>query len=1149
MRQQYEQESLLGGLFNEKDNKMGMRLERMEIYNWGAYDGYSAIPLARYSALISGDSGSGKSTILDAMVTLLRPPKITYNRAAEQSSNRDRSLAKYVLGQYAIHQNQAGREENARLRDYDGTRSIILAVFSDTFGNVVTLAQVFYFRGTELQTIFITSESRLSILRDFDGCPEIQDLRKKLRMNTDTRIYPKRKNYCDALCKYLGIRQESALSLWQNAAFMKSIGDIDSFIKDNMLESEDMMDAAGRVYHTFAELTEMKKTIRNLLNKQKLLEEVVDKGEHFAEAEKNREETSRRMGLVRAWQHICEAEDAREARGRAVSRLKDNKREQESVGNEAKATEDALRQVEQELRDKGADSIEQIERQIHTLDRKIAERETARETFDAAVSVLGVSAPQSERDFRQFRENLPARRTQLEEEKTSLADASHPLFEARKAKREELKKTRDDIRELERHPSNIDAEYRKMRNAICNALNLTETRLPFAGELMEFREDASAWRGAAERLLHNLSITLIVDESLYEKVSTYVNQHTFRNRLVYYRVKPSSLVMTAEKTDNQKHVYDLLHLKEDSLYAQWLSDILHTRYNHVCTESLDEFRKEGFALTKTGQIRSGNRHEKFDRLAIDDPNAYSIGFHGSERLLRNKQRAAVLEEEVADAEDAYKNCMDQQKENEERIRAVITLSDRRYNSYEQIDVHTLREERERQYRELKQIREEKGEAIRVLDAKRKRLLEQQGVLEDRLHQLSRTSGQLEERIHGLEEQVQRGEEAKSISIAQNVAPEVLLDYMEEVFRYSNNPKKNIISLSDPKRWEAKADIVSEELKTRFKRYSDSSGGLKNAFENKASAFISQYPEHASLLGTDVASRGSFRALLDEMREEGRMKLVRERATDLQDSPFRLASDAIASLIAKITDYRDRCREKMEILNDTIGSFPFRDTNHYIRIQFQDPNDPAISDFYRQCQDLSATLLRYRTQGDEEALGEEEMDRRLREKEKFIERFRMGSEADVRYIRRMTDARNWLRFSCIIVNRRTGEKEVIHGSGPKSGGELEILAYTVLAAGLKYSFNLSDDAEVHARSFRLLFVDEAFLKSSKDIQDTVLNLFRSLHLQAIMITPSSDVSTYQSAVDRFVRTTSDKDSHISQLVTYHIIKGSNEMHLIEEEEDT
>ena len=86
MRQQYEQESLLGGLFNEKDNKMGMRLERMEIYNWGAYDGYSAIPLARYSALISGDSGSGKSTILDAMVTLLRPPKITYNRAAEQSS-------------------------------------------------------------------------------------------------------------------------------------------------------------------------------------------------------------------------------------------------------------------------------------------------------------------------------------------------------------------------------------------------------------------------------------------------------------------------------------------------------------------------------------------------------------------------------------------------------------------------------------------------------------------------------------------------------------------------------------------------------------------------------------------------------------------------------------------------------------------------------------------------------------------------------------------------------------------------------------------------------------------------------------------------------------------------------------------------------
>lgn len=1148
MRQQYEQESLLGGLFNETDNKMGMRLERMELYNWGAYDGYCPIPLARYSALISGDSGSGKSTILDAMLTLLRPPRITYNRAAEQSDSRERSLAKYVLGQYAIHQDEDGREENARLRDYEGTRSIILAVFSDTFGNVVTLAQVFYFRGTDLQTIFITSESRLSILRNFDGYPEIQDLRKGIRMNPDTRIHQKVSEYRLALCRHLGIRQESALSLWQNAAFMKSIGDIDTFIKENMLDaSDDMLDAAGRVYHTFTELIEMKKTIRNLLQKQKLLEEVVDKGESFTEAERNKKETGRRMGLVRAWQHIREAVDAEELHDKEALRLADNKQEQESVRNASKETEDALAQVEQELRDKGADSIERLERRIHELDRKISVCEVARESFDRAASALGVSAPQSEREFRLFREGLPARQSQLKQEKVSLAEASHPLFDARKTKEEELKQVQDDIRELERHPSNIAPEYRKMRSAICSALNLTETSLPFAGELMEFRKDASSWRGAAERLLHNLSLSLVVDESLYDKVSAYVDRHAFQNRFVYYRVRPAHLVMTPEEPDTRKHVYDLLHLKEDSPYAQWLSDMLHRRYNHICAESLDEFRKERFALTKAGQIRNDNRHEKFDKFAIDDPRAYLIGFHGSERLIRNRQREAALKGELADAEDAYKKCLDQQQENETRIHAVLTLSDRRYNSYEQIDVHTLREEREQQRLDLKQIREEKGEAIRVLDAKRKRLQEKRSFLDDKMRQLVKAAGQLDERIKSLKEQMRRGEEAKAVSRGQNVSPEVLLDYMNQIFELSNSPRKKTIRPSDPKRWEAEADIISGELKTLFEKYSDSSGGYKSSFSRKAKEFIEQYPQDANLLGTDVASIGSFRNRLEEIRRDGAMKLVRERASDLQDSPFRLASDAIASLIAKITDYRDRCREKMEILNGTIGSFPFRDTDHYIKIQFQKPNDPAIDDFYQQCQDLSATLLRYRTQGDEEALGEEEMNQKLKEKESFIERFRMGSDSDARYIRRMTDARNWLRFSCIIVNRNTGEKEVIHGSGPKSGGEREILAYTVLAAGLKYTFNLSDDDEAHARSFRLLFVDEAFLKSSYDIQDTVLSLFDSLHLQAIMITPSSNISTYERVVDRNIRTTCDKDRHISQLVTYHILKDQGKMQLVEDEE--
>ena len=68
-----------------KDVKMGFRLVRLEVYNWGTFDGKIwAMDLDGETSLLTGDVGSGKSTLVDALITLLVPPKkVTYNKAAE----------------------------------------------------------------------------------------------------------------------------------------------------------------------------------------------------------------------------------------------------------------------------------------------------------------------------------------------------------------------------------------------------------------------------------------------------------------------------------------------------------------------------------------------------------------------------------------------------------------------------------------------------------------------------------------------------------------------------------------------------------------------------------------------------------------------------------------------------------------------------------------------------------------------------------------------------------------------------------------------------------------------------------------------------------------------------------------------------------
>ena len=125
---------------------LGFRLQRLEVYNWGTFDRKVwSLDLQGDTSLLTGDVGSGKSTLVDAIITLLVPPrKVTYNKAADASA-KERSLASYVRGYYGQKRTENGGGRPEALRDKD-QYSVVLGVFSDrNFGRTVTLAQVFWF--------------------------------------------------------------------------------------------------------------------------------------------------------------------------------------------------------------------------------------------------------------------------------------------------------------------------------------------------------------------------------------------------------------------------------------------------------------------------------------------------------------------------------------------------------------------------------------------------------------------------------------------------------------------------------------------------------------------------------------------------------------------------------------------------------------------------------------------------------------------------------------------------------------------------------------------------------------------------------------------------------------------------------------------
>lgn len=87
--------------FVADDTRVGFRLQRLEVLNWGTFDKRVwRYELDGRNGLLTGDIGSGKSTLVDAITTLLVPAhRVAYNKAAGADS-RERSLRSYMLGHY-----------------------------------------------------------------------------------------------------------------------------------------------------------------------------------------------------------------------------------------------------------------------------------------------------------------------------------------------------------------------------------------------------------------------------------------------------------------------------------------------------------------------------------------------------------------------------------------------------------------------------------------------------------------------------------------------------------------------------------------------------------------------------------------------------------------------------------------------------------------------------------------------------------------------------------------------------------------------------------------------------------------------------------------------------------------------------------------
>ena len=158
------------GIISDREIYPGQwRLSRIEVYNWGTFNGHHAIPISRMGTLLTGESGSGKSTLLDAVTTVLTPPRKRHlNAAARSGSERgeDRTIASYVRGAWGNRTSDSGEVTSAFLRPRGAAWSGILLRFEngDASRRPVSLAALFHMKANATSPNDVSS--LFGVLRD-----------------------------------------------------------------------------------------------------------------------------------------------------------------------------------------------------------------------------------------------------------------------------------------------------------------------------------------------------------------------------------------------------------------------------------------------------------------------------------------------------------------------------------------------------------------------------------------------------------------------------------------------------------------------------------------------------------------------------------------------------------------------------------------------------------------------------------------------------------------------------------------------------------------------------------------------------------------------------------------------------------------------
>lgn len=1041
-------------------------LTAMELYNWGSYDGFHQTPIDPAGTSLVGTTGSGKTTFIDAFMTLIcANPR--YNLASTGGVESDRDLVSYVRGASGPGESKSPKHPSARP---GRTISGICATLRRG-DEMVRLAALFSFEGTssaatEMEKCWILTQNPEQTLEAWLVAYHDEGKRGLGRIEKNVQnfwLHGTRKEYL-ARVRALFQVGDNAFSLLNRAAGIKQLTDIDSIFRELVLDDRSAFGRAAEVVKSFEDLSEIHQELEIARAQQKSLKPIAECWEAF----KKQSDSLQELKAVETIAPVWFAEQSHQLWLAEKRRLDIATEESALLLQQLGDQRDEWKQQcdihLQTYLQKGGASIDQLRKRVEEWEAVREVRANYSAQYQHLVRKLGLP---EEISF----DSLTLNKAQAVKQCVALADVMKEqrsqTFQrgiVESEVRAQLLTLHQEIDEIRRRPgSNIPGEYHQFRSQLAAHLDVNEVELPFVAELVQVKPDDQAWRGAIERAIggHRLRVLVSPDRAraALQWINSRHNHLHVRILETYLDVEPRSFFQDgyARKLEFKAHPY-----------RKAVEALIADNDRH-CVADPDALLSIPHAMTKEG-LMSGKSHfyEKRDQKLLSAD--WVTGFDNRDRLAYLGKQVASVDLKLVAAVDAVRAAQDRLGSLEEANSAYLSIRDVEFTLIDLPGANNQLIDLQGQLDYLTRPETDVALAKKLLDE----AIAKRDSIED-AHIHAKVAYALSE----------KGRDSAAVMVEKTFSrAELGMTGVERSAAAKYLPRLDTSELQDLNDIERES---YETLSRRISKNNDQLVELQSDLVRKMSDAKSRDTGALADVGRDLADVPAYIERLRVLTEEALPEKVDRFLTYLN----RSSDDGVTQLLSYIDQEVILIEERIDELNSTLRRVEFQ-SGKYLRLV----TSKVIHESLRYLHASQRKLASARFVND---TGETH----YRALKSLVEVLKDAC-AKSRNVsaRAMLDPRFRLAFSVSVVDSATGvATEGRKGSQGDSGGEKEIVASYVLTASLGYALCPMGESRP---LFGTIVLDEAFSKSSPSVAARIIAALKVFGLHAIFITPNKEL---------------------------------------------